>query len=182
MKIIASSWSSLLLVAIAGSTVVCQTPIKARTESGKEVILASDGTWKYATESGPASSAVASKPAGATTLFKAPQGSFGIWYDNTKWLMEPQSENSGQHEFKLKRGDAYVIVLIEELNVPLATLKEIALQNAKTAAPDTRLVFEQTRTVNKKEVLCMRFDGTVKGIPLSYYATIMEVNWALSSY
>ena len=167
MKII-SSWFSLLLVLIVASAVVCQTPIRARTESGKEVILLSDGTWKYA-EASPVSSSVGTKPVGATTLFKAPQAEFGIWYDNTKWMMQPQGDDRGRFQFKLKRGDAYAIALVEELNIPLATLKEAVLQNAKQAAPDVQLVSEETRTVNKKEVLCLQFDGTVKGIPFRYY-------------
>jgi hypothetical protein len=167
MKRIASLWVSFVLLLIAGGTVVCQTAIKARTESGKEVILLPDGTWKYVTEAGPPSPAP--KPTGATTLFKAPQGNFGIWYDKTKWTMEPQSDEAGKFQFKLKRGDAYAIVLIEELNIPLATLKEAALDNAKAAAADAQIVFEETRTVNKKEVLCLKLDGTIKGIAFRYY-------------
>ncbi|HJP91351.1 MAG TPA: hypothetical protein VJ875_05320 [Pyrinomonadaceae bacterium] len=169
MKIITSLPLSLLLVLMAASAGLCQTTIKARTESGKEVILSSDGTWKYAAELRPTTSTLRNKPVGATTLFKAPQGGFGIWYDDTKWLLKPQSDNRPEIEFKLKRGDAYAIAIIEELNIPLATLKQIAIENAKNAAPDVRVVLEETRTVNNKEVLCMRFDGTVKGIPLSYY-------------
>ena len=169
MRVIASSWFCLLFVLIGGGTVLCQTPIKARTESGKEVILLPDGTWKYVTEASPESSSAASKPIGATTLFKAPQGGFGIWYDKTKWTMEPQTDDQGRLQFKLKRGDAYAIVLIEELNIPLATLKEVALQNAKEAAADAQIVFQETRTVNKKEVLCMKLDGTIKGISFRYY-------------
>ena len=167
MKRITSSWFSLLLILIAGSTVVAQTPIRARTESGKEVILSPDGTWKYAPEA-PGPAVVTNKPFGATTLFKAPQGGFGIWYDDTKWLIDQKSDHATA-EFKLKRGDAYALVLVEELNIPIATLKEIALENAKEAAPDAKIIFEETRTVNKKEVLCMKMEGTIKGIPFRYY-------------
>ena len=168
MKFTPPLWFGLLLVFIAASAAVGQTSIKARTETGKDVILLADGTWKYVIEDTPPSTAVANKPAGSASIFKAPNGGFGIWYDDSKWIMEPKSEH-GTAEFKLKRGDAYVIVLIEELNVPLATLREVALENAKAAAPDVKVIFEETRTVNKKDVLCMKFEGTVKGISLTYY-------------
>jgi hypothetical protein len=169
MKIITSLSFGLLLLLIGGSTVVCQTTIKARTESGKEVILLSDGTWKYVIEANPPTTSVASKPAEAKTLFKAPRGGFGIWYDDTKWFLKREPDERGRFEFKLRRGDAYALVLIEELNIPLSTLKEAALDNAKAAAPDAQIIFEETRTVNKKELLCMKIDGIIKGIPFRYY-------------
>ena len=169
MKINPPIWLSLLLVFIVGSTVLGQTQIKARTESGKEVILLPDGTWKYAPEPTKDAPRVVNKPVGATTLYKAPRGSFGIWYDDTKWLLKKEPDDSGRVQFKLKRGDAYALILIEEIGIPLATLKEAAFENAKAAAPDARIIFEESRTVNKQEVLCMKIDGTVKGIPFRYY-------------
>jgi hypothetical protein len=171
MKTSTSSISSLLLVLLIAGTVLCQTPIKARTESGKEVVLLPDGTWKYAEAAAPAGSGpiVTNKPAGATTLYKSPRAGFGIWYDDSKWFMKKEPDEQGRIEFKLKRGDAYALVLIEEISIPLGTLKEAALENAKSAAPDAKMIFEEYRTVNKTEVLCMKIDGTVKGIPFRYY-------------
>ena len=169
MKIIISAFCGLLFVLIAVNTTVGQTTIKARTESGKEVLLLPDGTWKYASESAPAHSSVATKPAGSKTLFKFTQGGFAIWYDETKWVKQTQPDDSAPLQFRFKRGDGYAVVLVEELNIPLATLKQVAIENAKRAAPDAQVVFEETRTVNGKEVLCMKFDGTVKGIPFRYY-------------
>jgi len=169
MKIIASlSFSSLLLV-IAASAAISQTAIKARTETGKEVILSPDGTWKYAPEASPTTSSTASKPAEAKTLFKRPQGNFGIWYDNEKWTIVDDADNEGRVHFKLRRGDAYAFVLIEEISIPISTPREVALENAKAAAPDARIIFEENRTVNKTQVLCMKIEGTVKGIPFRYY-------------
>ena len=83
--------------------------------------------------------------------------------------MKKEPDEQGRIEFKLKRGDAYALVLIEEISIPLGTLKEAALENAKSAAPDAKMIFEEYRTVNKTEVLCMKIDGTVKGIPFRYY-------------
>jgi hypothetical protein len=48
-------------------------------------------------------------------------------------------------------------------------LKELALENAVSAAPDAKIVFEETRTVNGKEILCLKIEGSVKGIPFRYF-------------
>jgi hypothetical protein len=169
MKIITSLSFSALLLIIATTTVLAQTPIKARTESGKEVILLPDGTWRYEVAISEPTSSAANKPAEAKTLFKPTQGGFGIWYDNSKWAMVNEADAEGRVHFKLKRGDGYAFVLIEELGIPISTLREVALENAKAAAPDARIIFEENRTVNKTQVLCMKIEGTVKGIPFRYY-------------
>jgi len=164
---------TLLLLLITAGTAVSQTPIKARTESGKDVILSPDGTWKYATEVAPgahtSTAATMTKAATAKSVYKAQHGGFSIWYDDSKWILAPKADEEGRIEFRLKRGDGYAVAIIEELGMPSSTLKEIALENAKSAAPDTRIVFEETRTVNGKEVLCMKMEGSVKGIPFRYY-------------
>ena len=170
MKFIASSCFTLLLLLSCATVAVCQTEIKARTDSGKEVILSPDGTWKYAPEPSAASSYTANKPQGATTLFKSTRAGFGIWYDNTKWIIESPAEDQGRIQFRLKQGDAIALAIIEGLNIPLPALKKIALDNARKAAPDFRLLSEETRTVNQRQVLCMKFDGTIKEIPFRYYA------------
>lgn len=170
MKMIPPSlFASLLLLSIVTSA-VCQTPIKARTEAGKDVILSPDGTWKYATEAGPPpTDSAMKKPAGAKSVYKAKFGDFSVWYDETKWIRSPQEDEEGRVEFRLKRGDGYGIVIVEELGMPTPTLKELAFENAKSAASDTKIVLEETRVVNGKEVLCMKMEGSVKGIHFRYY-------------
>lgn len=77
MKFSPSLWLGLLLVFIAASTAAGQTSIKARTETGKDVILLSDGTWKYVTEEPPAPSTTGTKPAGAAAVYKSANGGRG---------------------------------------------------------------------------------------------------------
>jgi hypothetical protein len=148
---------------------ICQE-IRAKTDSGKEVVLNADGTWKYATvaASKPATATGIKKPL-ATKLFKPDLGSFGIWYDEAQWQLSPKAADPGRAVFKLKRGDGYAIVIVGEIGIPLASLRKIALDNAKAAAADAKIVFEETRVVNGKEVLCMKIDGTIEQIPFRYY-------------
>lgn len=161
----------VLLLLSGGSNAVCQTPIKARTESGKEVILSPDGTWKYVGEPDTHTRAASpmNKPPGAKAVHKAQYGGFSVWYDDTKWILSERNDEEGRTEFRLKRGDGFAVVINDELGMPTATLKEIAFENAKSAAPDAKIVFEETRKVNGKEVLCLKMEGTLKGIPFRYY-------------
>jgi hypothetical protein len=160
-----------LIVIICPLTGICQQPVRARTDAGKEVILNADGTWKYATESPPKRPTVAAfnKLSGANKLFKPDRGDFRFWYDETKWQLSTRSLEPGTTTFNLKRGDGYGVLIVEEIGMPISSLKIIALENAKEAAPDAKITFEETRTVNGKEVLCMKIDGTVNQIPFRYF-------------
>lgn len=159
------------LIMLCSSASMCQEPIRARTDGGREVILNADGTWKYAAEPAPKPSVSAgfNKSASAKTLFKAERGNFGLWYDDTKWHLSPKAQEPGRTTFDLKRGDGYGVFIVEELGMPIASLKKIALSNAKDVAPDAKIIFEETRVVNGKEVLCMKIDGTIEGIPFRFY-------------
>ena len=61
------------------------------------------------------------------------------------------------------------MVLSEGISIPISSLKKIALENAKAVAPDSKIVSEETRIVNGKEVLCLILEGTVEQIPFTYY-------------
>jgi len=162
----------LLLLCFSGyQQTLAQAPTRARTEGGREVVLFPDGTWKFADE------AKAKEPSdrrhqksiGAKTLFKPSRGSFGLWYDEKKWKMAPsQSEQGSRTGFNLLDGDGYAIVIAEGLAIPLASLRQAAIGNAKAASKDAKVVFEESRTVNGTEVLFMQIDGTIQDIPFTY--------------
>ena len=160
-----------LLVIVSTGSAICQDPIRAKTDAGKEVILNADGTWKYATE--PVSNTKVSpdlnKPLSAKKLFKPEHGAFGIWYDETKWQLSTKAGEPGRTEFSLRRGSGYAIAIVEELGIPMATLKRVALANAKEAASDARITGEELRIVNGKEILCLKIEGTLEQIPFRYY-------------
>lgn len=161
----------LLLVwpSVAGRA-VSQEAIRATTDTGKEVVLNADGTWKYATVvASKAAAAGLRKPASSTKLFKSDRAGFGVWYDEAKWQLSPKSDEPGRTEFNLRRGDGYAVAIVEELGIPIASLKKIALENAKDASPDAKIVLEETRVVNGKEVLCLKIEGTFEQIPVRFY-------------
>jgi hypothetical protein len=146
----------------------CQD-IRAKTENGREVILNSNGTWAFAdvAKSSPDSGSI-QKPEKSTSVFTAKGGKVSVWFDPSKWIHK-ESENTEKTTFNHVDGDVYALLLYERVGVTLEGLKEIALKNAKQAAPDARITYEEKRNVNGKEVLCMRIAGTINSINFVYY-------------
>lgn len=161
----------VVLLTVSAQTSPAQSPIRAKSEAGKDVLLFPDGTWKYApasSESSPAAT-VHNKPPSSNKLFKPTRGNFGIWYDETKWREQKATDPDEKLRFSLIGGDAYVMIVVEEIPMPLETLKKAAVANARSAAPDAKLTKEETRVVNGKQVLAMVIEGTVEQIPFTYY-------------
>lgn len=110
------------------------------------------------------------KPGSSNRLFKTPRGNFGVWADPSKWVLADRKANQ-ETDFQLDHvsGDGYVMVISERISMPVGTLKDIAYENAKRAGPDARIVSEERRIVNGREILSLIIEATVKGIPFTYY-------------
>ncbi len=170
MKVLPRLLALAFLSFFLGSQVLAQSVIRARTETGKDVILYPDGTWKYPPEeSQPKHDSNYSKPASSRASYKPERGDFVIWYDEAKWRLQPRREADARAHFSLVGTDGYAMIISEGLPIPLESLKRIALDNAKEAAPDAKLVSEERRIVNGKELLCLVFEGTIQQIPFTYY-------------
>ncbi len=149
--------------------VLAQT--RAQTETGREVILYPDGTWKYATEppGRPSPRVPYIKPTSANKFLKTERGNFGVWYDGSKWNKVGKPDLEGKVYFQLIGEDGYAMVISEGIEIPTPGLKEIALENAKKVAEDAKLILEEKRVVNDREILCLKINGTIKQIPFAYY-------------
>jgi hypothetical protein len=166
-QIIALTIGILLL---SGGVIVAQT-IEATTPDGKTVILSPDGTWKYKEKSTSTSTgADFVKPPEAKDVLKSSKGFVELWFDSTKWKPTASSDNpSAEFSLTHSSGDAYAMAIIERISMPISTLKGIALENAKKVAPDAKVTFEEERIVNGVKVVAMRIEGTIQGIPFTYY-------------
>lgn len=158
---------------------VSKAQIKAVTETGEEVILFDNGTWKYqngeqiSTTEIPSNSSIFEKDKESTFLLKSNKLNVGIYINPKKWSFEKGNDNpDAEYEFKLKDGDLYGMVITEKLEIPLETMKLIALENGKEASPDVRIVKEEYRIVNGLKVLLLQMNGTMQGIKFSYYGTL----------
>jgi hypothetical protein len=150
----------LLLTGVASADA-----LRAVTEDGKSVILNGDGTWRY---DAPAQGIT--KPPQASKLFKGTRVRYGLWTDESKWLLAKDKGDSPERDYAFRHvtGDAYAMVIAERLEVPMESLKAIALQNARNATKDVRVTKEELRNVNGTQVLAMQMEGTIQGIPFVF--------------
>ena len=149
---------------------------KAITETGDEVVLFDDGTWEYQNKEIlvemeiPTNAKVFEKGEKATFLLKSKKLNVGFWLNPKKWKFNKAKENlESEYEFELKGEDLYGMVISEKVEIPLETLRSIALENGKEVAPDLRVVNEEYRFVNGIKVLLLEMSGTMQGIKFSYY-------------
>jgi hypothetical protein len=163
--------SALLLVIIYASA-----QKKAITDTGEEVILYSNGTWKYINDSVALNENITTNPkvfkknAASSFLVKSTVFNVGVWINPQKWSFTKSVDNeAAEYEFTLKGKDLYGMMITEGLEIPLETLKTIAIENAKEVAPDAKVVKQEYRNVNGHKVLCLQLNGTTEGIKFSYY-------------
>lgn len=150
----------------------CQDTL-AITEDGRKVILKKDGTWRpygatASTPSEPVSKDSFKKPDAATAVYRSKGDRFMVWYNPNKWRQKKSSDED-KPTYEHVDGDVYAMILAERFSMSIEDLKELAMSNARKAAPDVRLVSEEERFVNGRHILCMRFDGTISGVPFTYY-------------
>ena len=150
--------------------------INAVTETGEEVLLFANGTWKPINEIKKSwdikvDTIIAHKSSDSNFLLKGNKINYGIWLNPKKWKFKKnESDDSpSEYNFVLIGEDAYAIIIAEGIEIPLNTLKDIALKNAKKASPDAKIVSEDVRKVNGLLVNCMEFEGTISGIKFSYF-------------
>lgn len=144
----------------------------AVTEDGRKVLLNSNGSWRPFGSTAPVAPSPAKSPfqkaAGASSVYKSKGDKFQVWYNPSKWHQKKSAEND-KPTFEHKDGDIYAMILAERFSMTLDALKDLAIQNAQNVAPDVRVTHEEERVVNGKKILCMSFEGTISGVPFTYF-------------
>ena len=150
--------------------------IHAITDTGAEVILHQDGTWEYAKGKGEEvidikiSEKEFKKNESSTFLVKSTKVDIGIYIDPKKWTFSKGKDNpDAEFEFQRKGEDLYGMLIAEKMEIPVTTLRGIAIDNAKISAPDIRVIKEEYRMVNGIKVLLLHMEGTISGLKFLYY-------------
>jgi uncharacterized membrane-anchored protein len=150
---------------------------RAITSTGDEVILYQDGTWAYADAERAAEDEIPTNPkpftkaTGNTFLLKSTTFNVGFWINPTKWSFKKAASNEdAEYELQLKGEDLYGMIITEQTEIPLETMRMIAVENAKDIAPDVRIVEEEYRTVNGTTVMMLKMHATMQGIKIGYYS------------
>ena len=150
--------------------------INAVTETGDQVILYQDHTWKYVNDSIKQNTEINIndkefiKDKQLSFLVKSNKINIGIWINPKEWsFSKGENDDAAEFKFQKKGGDLYAMLISEKIQIPIETLKGIAYENAKNAAPDIKIIKEEYRTVNSIKVLMMQMSGTIQGIKFIYF-------------
>lgn len=167
----------ILLITCFSLVLTSGAQISAITSTGEEVTLFSNGTWKYTNKTDtlsseiPTNKTVYEKPAGSSFAVKSntlPEVSIAI--NPKKWdFKKADAGAASEYSFDLKAKDAYAMIITERIEIPLLTLRDVALKNARSVSPDMEVVKNEYRTVNGKKMLFMEMEGTIEGVGLTYY-------------
>lgn len=168
MKVI---YISMMLI-IASTSYAAQ---QAVTDTGEVVILNDDGTWTLSAESEKALVKLTTnktpfkKPNRATFLLKSTNNDSAFWLNTKIWSFTKDTTNKdAEYEFKLKGKDLYAMAITERVEVAEESLADIALSNARSVAPDIRIIKKEYRIVNGKKVIYMEMSGTMQSIKITY--------------
>ncbi len=138
------TFSFLALFLGFGITLSAQT--RAITDTGQEVVLYSNGTYAYVNEEDaaavdiPTSPKTFTKTENASFLLKSKKVNVGFWLDPKLWSFGESKENpDAEYEVVLKGEDLYGVIITEKIEVPLETLKNVAIENARQIAPDIKV-------------------------------------------
>ena len=148
---------------------------KAITDTGEEVILNSDGTWEYSDNAQKAIGTIKTnkkkfeRPRDSSFQLKSIKNNSAYWINTNKWSFGKAKNNpQAEYQFQLKGKDLYAMAIAEGVEIPIETLADIALSNARSAAPDAKIVRQEYRVVNGKKVIYMEMNGTIQGIKFTY--------------
>lgn len=107
------------------------------------------------------------RPADATTAYTTRRGNFRFWYNPQKWRPTPENPD-GRVQFQLAGQDAFIVLIPEGTPLPIPQLKTVAIENARQAGTDVRIVSEQPRSIGGREVLQMQFNVTIDRVPITF--------------
>ncbi|BAJ01684.1 hypothetical protein [Shewanella violacea] len=149
---------------------------KAVTEEGDIVILNGDGTWLYEDDKASrdieinTNPTVFNKPTNSKFVLKSKKNNSAFALNTKEWAFVKSKSDDAAIEYNLglKAGDLYGMAITERIEIELEKLVEIAFDNAREAAPDTKVVKKEYRVVNGMKLIYMEMIGTMKGIKFKY--------------
>ena len=94
-------------------------------------------------------------------------GQFRLNYKPDEWTASRVGE-TGTWQLNHKRGDAYVKFIAERTEIPTGVLSKTALDRVRELDPQMKILKEDKRSISGVEVVTVRFDSVLKGIPLSF--------------
>lgn len=115
-------------------------------------------------------SAIFEKPADSNVVLKSKTNNSTFAINAKQWaFVKNTSNNAGvEYNLNLKEGDLYAMIITERIEIAVEDLIDIAFENAKSVAPDAKVIKKEYRIVNGKKIIYMEMTGTIKGIKFQY--------------
>jgi hypothetical protein len=163
----------LIILLIASTKLFGQE--EAVTETGKVVLLNSNGTWKYKDQLQKQiitrNSKNFIKDPQATFLLKSTRNGSGFWINPKKWTIKKEDKWNKDSEYELisNEKDLFAIIITEKIEVPLENLKEIVLGQLKEKNIEVDLKKEEYRVVNGNDVLMLQINAIVSGMKMKLF-------------
>ncbi len=161
------------LISISISSYAQQSAV---TQTGEQVTLYDNGTWTYVNKDSINADEILTNPEKyaksdkSSFLLKSTRLSIGCYLDPKKWSFKKgEDTDAAEYEINDIANGLYGMMITEKLDLPLESLANIALDNARDAAPDVKVTKKEYRYVNGLKVLMMRMTGTIQDIKFSYY-------------
>jgi hypothetical protein len=150
--------------------------IQAVTGTGDVVVLYENHTWKYLNKLDTATSEIQTNPKNFTKNSSATFEVLSNRVDNTRIYIDPkkwkfkkgEDLSTVEYAFTPLNKEAYGMLVTEKIQVPIESLRNMAIENAMKAAPDVKLDKEEYRNVNGTTVLALEMSCTLKGVPFTY--------------
>lgn len=165
---------ALLLILVTSNSF---SQIKAITETGDEVLLYNNNTWRYLNDSIKISNEITTneltfeKDNKSTFLVKSKKLNVGVSINPKKWSFKKSGiDDETEFSFQLRGEELYAMALIENTEIPLLNLRDIAIENAKAVAQDITVDKQEYRNVNGKKILLVQMSGVTQGIKFTYYS------------
>jgi hypothetical protein len=97
-----------------------------------------------------------------------PYGDFSLWIDGSQWK-QSKPDSAGILTFESQNGEGYARVITERIGMPLNVLADAAVSNMRKTDAYAKLVLQETRVVNGREVVALQVDLTSNKIPVRFY-------------
>ncbi|NOQ35092.1 MAG: hypothetical protein GQ569_04265 [Methylococcaceae bacterium] len=162
---------SFILMLFISLSLQADESTNAVTEDGRNVILYSDGTWAFRQEMPQL------RPQKANKSLKGKRGAYEVFYNDKLWKQGNAGNEDAEIQLQHNNGDGYAMIIFERIPVPLENLKKLALENVRSVASNVEIAGEERKLVNGYEMMVLRINGAIEGIPFSYLNYYASGDW-----
>jgi TonB family protein len=108
------------------------------------------------------------KPASATKRIQMPFGQFALWVDDSQWKPD-KSNKVSELVFDNINGEGYAKAIVDRIGIPLPEFRNVVLSNMRSVDQNAKVVLEEKRIVNGKQILALQIDVTSMAVPFRFY-------------